>query len=293
LLDGVDVVRGPNAAQFFALLRSWADKSATHAPWNSLRLLISPLLPMMLGLRAPLTAELLVPSKVLTYAVYAGLFALFAYGAVRTRHQNVSLLYTVAAVFPFVWAIARRVSFLTATPRFLVALTPVLVLLLAQVGTRYWRAVAALSVAVLVTAVTVQRMDADVRAVHPRGVPLPPRDLGSLVSTLDGLHLGHLYADYWIAYRLDFDTRERIVATPIELVNHPAKLTIRDGQAVPLPGGPPVRYPPYATEVERAPHGFVFFRQGIGSNPVAPQLDKLGYRRLVTGPFVVYSKEGS
>src|SRR4029078_6269920 len=105
---------------------------------------------------------------------------------------------------------------------------------------------------------------------------------------------------------LDFDTRERIVATPIELVNHPAKLTMRDGPAVPLPGGPPVRYTPYArqaprrvrpspcaTEAERAPHGFVFFRQGIGSNPVAPQLDKLGYRRLVTGPFLVYLTEGS
>ena len=49
---------------------------------HSLRLLVSPLLPMLLGLRAPLTSELLVPSKVLTLLAYAGLLALFAYGAV-------------------------------------------------------------------------------------------------------------------------------------------------------------------------------------------------------------------
>ena len=59
------------------LVRASPDEYA-----HSLRLLVSPLLPMMLGLRAPLTAQLLVPSKVLTYAVYAGLIALFAYGAV-------------------------------------------------------------------------------------------------------------------------------------------------------------------------------------------------------------------
>ena len=101
-----------------------------------------------------------------------------------------------------------------------------------------------------------QRMDADVRAIHPRGLPVAPRDFGGLVSTLDGLGLDHVYADYWIAYRLAFDTRERIIASQIEIEPEPAKLTLRDGQAVPPPGSY-VRYPPYAREVEAARHGFV------------------------------------
>ena len=190
-------------------------------------------------------------------------------------------------MFPFIWALARRVTYLSAHPRFLVVLTPVLVLLVAQVATRFWRGSALLALAVVVTMVTLQRMDADVRAVHPRGLPVAPRDFGGLVSTLDGLGLDRVYADYWIAYRLAFDTRERIIASQIEFEPTPAKLTLRDGQAVPPPGSY-VRYPPYAREVAASRHGFVFFRQTIARNPLAPELEQLGYRRVLSGPFVVY-----
>ena len=235
---------------------------------HSLRLFASPLVPMTLGLRTPLTGEPLVPSRAVTWLLYAGLIALFAYGAWRTRRRNVSILYLAAAAFPFVWAISRRVSFLSATPRFLIVLTPVLALLVAQVGTRYGRASALLALAFVVSAVSLHRIDVDVRAVHQNGVPATPRDLGPLISALDKLGLDHVYADYWIAYRLDFDTRERIIAA------NPGTL---------------IRYPPYVRQVRAARHAFVFFRQNLRSNPIPAQLDPRHYRPQLVGPFVVYA----
>jgi 4-amino-4-deoxy-L-arabinose transferase-like glycosyltransferase len=53
----------------------WASvmrRSSLQTHFHGLRLIVSPLLPMTLGLRAPLTQQLLLP-KALTYLVYAGL----------------------------------------------------------------------------------------------------------------------------------------------------------------------------------------------------------------------------
>ncbi len=82
-----------------------------------------------------------------------------------------------------------------------------LVLLVAQLA-RGWRsAVLLLALAAAVSVVTLRRMEN-----VPPPQPMAPRVLGPLVATLDRLHLRDVYADYWVAYVLDFDTRERIVA---------------------------------------------------------------------------------
>ena len=189
---------------------------------HSLRLLASPVLPMMVGLRAPFSAQLLLP-RALTYLVYAGLIAAFVYGAFKARRKSSSILYLVAAVFPFVYMISPKTVLSLGTPRFIVVLGPVLALLLAQVATTYVRAALLLALAGVVSVVTLQRMDewfgqsrpptTYAKGLGPRQtVQAVPRDLGPLVSALDTLGLKHVYADYWLAYRLDFDTRERIVA---------------------------------------------------------------------------------
>ena len=46
----------------------------------------------------------------------------------------------------------------------------------------------------------------------PQPVPYAPRSFAPLIATLDRLGIDHVYADYWIAYRLDFATQERIIA---------------------------------------------------------------------------------
>src|SRR5207253_5173616 len=91
--------------------------------------------------------------------------------------------------------------------------TPVLVLLLAQLVTTYPRAIAAVAIAGAVSVGTLHRMYGWVSTVGQ--FEAAPRDLGPLVTTLDRLGLERVYANYWIAYRLDFDTKERIVAANI------------------------------------------------------------------------------
>jgi hypothetical protein len=261
---------------------------------RSLRLLASPVLPMMAGLRAPFSAELLLP-KALTYLIYVGLGALVVYGAFKARHRNASILYFVVAVFPFVYVISPKTVWAVGTPRFIIVLTPVLALLVSQLATRYARATAILALAAVISVVTLHRMDVWFRAVPgkttnakglgPRhAVQWVPRDLSTLVSALDRLDLDHVYADYWLAYRLDFDTGERIIAAE----NRFTHLTFVRGQAIPSsPSG--ARRPAYELEVQRARHGFVFYRQISRSVPIIPQLERHGYRRYLVGSFVVYA----
>lgn len=252
----------------------------THA----LRLLISPLLPMMLGLRAPRTAQLIAP-HMLTMAIFATLLIAFCVGAVRTRRENASLLYVCALGFPFVWATASRVDALTSEPRFLIVVSPVIAILFAQLASDRYRAAVLLLVAGAVTVVTLQRIDGWYKASRPSDPPLAPRDLGPLIGTLDRLGLTHVYADYWIAYRLDFDTRERIIA--VETPYPSAGPTFRNDVAVPPQAA--VRRRAYRDAVGAAPRsGFVYFRQNLSIWPFIPELEAHGYRRVLIGPFVVF-----
>jgi hypothetical protein len=265
----------------------WLSLSSQHPGFatylRSLRLLATPLGPMTLGLRSPFSAVPLLPSAAVVDAIYGFLLLLFVFGAYRCRGRNVSLLYVVAAVFPFLYALPSKTSYIEGWPEYTVVVVPVIVLLLAQLGTTFWRAVALVGVAALISAVTIHRMDVVSRAANPLPAQAP-RDFSPLIDTLDRLGLDHVYADYWIAYDLDFDTQERIVAVE----NQFGSLSFRDGQATPPPD-PTVRYKPYQTEVQAARHGFVFWTRSYRQLPIVGQLVKHGYRRIVVGPWVVFA----
>jgi hypothetical protein len=259
---------------------------------TSLRLLASPVLPMVFGFRAPFSAQLLVPIAV-TFLIYVALIALFAYGAVKTHRENVSILYFVAIVFPFIYVLSSKAVY--GAPRFALVLTPLLALLAAQLARSFPRAVALLAIVGAVSAITLYRMEewftatppktSYAHGVGPRHVSQwVPWNLGPLVSTLDRLHLDHVYTDYWIAYRLDFDTRERIVAAS----NYLRGVTFDHGQAI--ANAPPAdRWPPYTLAVKRARHGFVFYRPIVNTSPIIPQLRSHGYRAYTVDTFVVYA----
>jgi hypothetical protein len=242
------------------------------------RLFFSPVLPMMLGLRAPFSQQALVWSP-LVGLLYLGLLALFLYGAYRSRRSPRSLLYLVAGLYPFLYAIAAQ-TFDTSQPRYLVVLTPVLVLLVAQVLTSWARFAVAIALASVLSVVTFHRMEK-----VPPPLPMAPRSIAPLVATLDRLHLDRVYAKYWVAYVLDFDTKERIVAVE----NRFDDVRFVRGRAV-LPDDPVVKSGAYQDEVASAPRrGFVFFDQDVGTVPIIPGLVAHGYRRVDVGPFVVYA----
>jgi hypothetical protein len=251
---------------------------------HSLRLLASPILPMTLGLRTPFTQQTIVPSTAVFYLLYIAALALFAYGAVRSIRVRdpSSILYVVAILFPFVYAIDRRTSFITSWPQYTVVATPVVALLVAQLATRYWRAAALLALALVLEVVSVHRMD---RYYHvPQEFqPRAPRNLTPLVTTLDRLRLDRVYADYWIAYLVDFKTDERIIGVE----NGFTTVTFRDGEAV-LPRDTEVRYRPYEQKVAADPrHGFVFFRRTTHRIAIVKPLERHGYTAHDVGPFVV------
>ena len=249
---------------------------------HSLRLLVSPILPMTVGLRAPYSQRLLLPSGPLSWLLYLAMLALFVYGAFRVRGRPAALLYWVVALFPLLYALPAKTSFISAYPQYTTILTPLLALLLAELATSSLRAAVLLALACLVTAVSLHRMQAWLAVPQP--LPTAPRSYAPLISTLERLGLERVYADYWIAYRVDFDSRERIIAVE----NQFSSVRFADGQATPS-NDPQVRYAPYQREVRAARHGFVFWHQTLGSIPIVPALEHHGYRRVDVGPWVVFS----
>jgi 4-amino-4-deoxy-L-arabinose transferase-like glycosyltransferase len=283
-----------NALNDWESLSSTIDDTTSYA--HRLRIFASPLLGMLLGLRTPYTQERLLPAAV-TFAAYAALAALFLYGAYRARSSDASLLYVVAAVFPFVYAAAPQTLF-SQEPRYLLVLSPVIVLLLAQLATTWWRGAAVLACALAISVATLSRMESYVESV-PAQPPKAPRDLGALVGTLDRLGLDRVYADFWLSYRLTFETDERIVAAQSKLEG----LVSRDGDLV-ATRHPFIRHRAYERLVERGRHGFVFFRSSLergADRPPGPEaaararqlgtlvaeLEQHGYRRTDVGDFVV------
>ena len=280
-----------------ASLSSTIENTTTYA--HRLRIFASPLLPMLLGLRTPFTQEAHVGSA-LTLVVLACLVALFAYGAYRTRRGTASLLYVTAAVFPVIYAVAPQTLF-SQEPRYLLVLSPVVVLLVAGLATTYWRAVLGLGVALLISTVTLQRMETHFTTV-PRQPPVAPRDLEPLISRLDGLGLDRVYADFWLAYRLTFDTDERIIASQSKF----DRVGLVGGDAFPS-RHPFHRHRPYEREVEASRHGFVFFRSSLARGAdrapgieaasrrddlqrFVSELERYGYRLTAVGPFAVYAR---
>jgi len=288
-----------NAQHGWRSLASPIEDTTTYQ--HRLRIFASPLLPMMLGLRTPFTQELLVP--VVALLVYVGLLGLFAYGAYRARGREASLLYVVAGCFPLLYALSPATLF-SQEPKYLVILSPVLVLLVAQLASTYWRGVALVGLTLALSAATLQRMDTYFRTVPVRP-PVAPRDLDPLISTLDDLGVDRIYADFWLAYRLTFDTDERIIAAQ----NKFTELRFVGGQAV-ASRHPFIRYPRYEREVEEGRHGFVFFRASIARGAdrssgkaaleraahlqgLVTELRDRGYREVTVGPFAVFAPPAS
>lgn len=285
-----------NVEHGWASLDSPIENTTSYA--HRLRIFLSPLLPMLLGLRTPLTQETPLPAPALLL-VLAALAALFVAAAIRSRSRPASLLYLTAAVFPFVYAVAPQ-TLLSHEPRYLVVASPIVVLLLASLGTSFRRACVVLAVLLTVSIVTLERMETHLETV-PTRPPAAPRDLGPLVTVLDELGLDRVYADFWVAYRLTFDTDERIVAAQNKL----ERVGVVDGRVI-ASRHPSIRHRPYEREVEAARHGFVFFRTsiltGADRSPGAParrrsrqlralvaELRGYGYRRVPVGPFEVYA----
>ncbi|HEX4521618.1 MAG TPA: glycosyltransferase family 39 protein [Gaiellaceae bacterium] len=270
-----------NVHHDWASITSLSQGQSSYA--HRLRVFVSPLLPMALGLRATWTQERLLPA-LLTYLLLAALLAAFVYGGLRAMRTEASLLYLVLVAFPFIYAISAW-TYTESEPRYLMALMPVLALLVAQLARSFPVAVLLLGCAVAVSVVNLQRMNT--YELRPETYPPANRSMAGLVSTLDRLRVDRVYAGYEIAYRLDFDTHERIVA-----VMNESPLRLAHGQVTPEPTPGSIRWPAYDRLVRGALHAFVFYRQAVPTSTVVPVLRRDGYRSYPAGPYVVYVPAG-
>lgn len=195
---------------FASLHARFEEKGNTY--WSHLRHFVSPLLPEALGVRAPYAGGW-IGGRAVGVAAYALL--LVAFGVLLwKRPGRLELLLVVAVAYPFVFAVSPA-SFYTGEPRYLYMLSPVLALLLAAPLTTAPRQLAGLA---LVTALSLLAFD---RFVIDD--PLNPRArLDPLIAALDARHVDRVFTPYRIAYRLTFDSEERILATPTNVVRSPS-----------------------------------------------------------------------
>jgi hypothetical protein len=96
-----------------------------------------------------------------------------------------------------------------------------------------------------------------------------PVRMGGLVEALEQERIDAVFSDYWIAYRLAFESRERVIAT----------------------GVPTERYEPYDVFVRHSPRpAWVYIEGSAAEAHFTEALARMGvpYRTLRPGRFSVY-----
>ena len=225
-------------------------------------------LPTSLGLRVPFHLDWL-PSPTAGKIIFVLLGAALAATLLR-RLYPLELVAAVVLPYPFLYAI----SSFTANPlepRYLLLLAPLLALLLGALLANLRVAAVGLAIAASLSIIALVRV-----ADYAAAVEAPPR-LGPLLRTLDREGVTRAWADYWIAFRITFLTRERIIVAPA---------TYGD------------RYPRYKQLVEESsPSAWIFVagtsRFASASTSEAPKMAALlraGFKRIHAGEYILYAR---
>lgn len=271
----------------------WLVANATH-DWYSLGLgpgggippdrlhnLAVATLPTALGARLPFTLDWL-GGAVAGLVVYLGLLGVVGWALLRQR-RRLGPLFAVLALFPLFYAASPYAS-LNTEPRYLVLLGPVLALLAAAApgGKRGAAALACALAAFSVAGIAMLGRE-QVAFAYQEGVAVPA-DIDPLLRTLEENGVRHAFAEYWIAWRICFESDERIIA-----VQPGARRFIRDGARVVPVDGELGRYPPfYRRALADEDAAYVFLAGGNLEPTVRPLLGETRYRRLTFDGFVVY-----
>jgi hypothetical protein len=265
------------------------DISSGQTPYPTrLRGFFSATFPMGFGLREPFTSEWLL-GTVMSGVVYLALIVLFAWAWWRRRSSPTThLLFGIVAAFPFVYALSPS-TWLVDEPRYVTVLLPVLALLIAQALTTLPRAAVAVAGGVALSAFVLWHLSSAPAFIARADGLFVPRDFGPVIAELERNGPRHVFASYWPAYRIDYETRERIIAAESRLPS-----TVLRGDRV-VPKTPTrsdeSRHPEYFTVVRRDPDaGFVLLRTAreLGRKRTVALLERAGYQATVVDGFVIY-----
>lgn len=237
-----------------------AGEGSTY--WSRLWGLFSEVLPEALGVRLAFSQEWLVPAPIglgLTALLLALVVVLFL-----RRPGGTEPLLVILASYPFVYA-ASPFTYFTEEPRYLVFLAPVPALLIGRHLAGPLAAILALIAATALSAVylVALRDDGGFRFVGQ------PDDLRPLVRLLELSGDDRVFADYWIAYRVVFETDRKIVATSTGF-NRNAE---------------------YDRLVRAAPDpAYVFVSGSVAERNARARLLRSGYRRRSAGGWTVFAR---
>lgn len=222
-------------------------------------------LPTTLGLRVAYTAHQWVGPQPAGIALYVVALALVVAACIR-RWPGGRLAVAVVVVFPFVHSLLT-LGGTVAEGRYTLFALPWLALALAHGADRK---LAAAALAVVVLAVSgaglIDMRDQTSPFVSGRRVP---RSLAALERGLEAHGTTRVWADYWIAYRVTFETGERVIAAPVT----------------------DDRYPPFRALVSATPAAHVFLTGSASDRNFSAGLDArhVAYERWAAGPeWVVY-----
>ena len=244
-------------ASFDAPFEPGDDTYADHV-----RTFLSATLPTILGVRVPFTLDWPV-GELAGRAAELAMLVLLVVLLLSGRRR--SLLGVIGLAYLFLQAFSPFAA-LNEEPRYLVLLAPMLALALAAVVGRDLRA-ASLTAAALValSVVGLRGMARVVPAVAPVAGERVHADLQPALATLDRLDQRYVRAPYEIAYRITFETRERIVASSLTAVRHE----------------------PYQRIVAAASRpAYVFVRGSTSERQWRPRLT--GYRRIAADGWSVF-----
>ena len=165
--------------------------------------------PMTLGLRVPYVTKWLDPAPV-AQCLYAVILVVIAAGCAR-RWPGGALAALVLAMFPFLHAILPLAG-TVAEGRYTLFALPWIALAIAH---RCQRMVAVTVVSVVAIILTIAGLAAMRGQTDPYAPDRHvPRSLATLRAGLAGHGITHLWANYWVAYRLTFETGEKVIAAP-------------------------------------------------------------------------------
>lgn len=228
-------------------------------------------LPVALGARsAVVPAWIAAPFGQALYLACLGASVAAVVLAVRKRARLGAWALVIGGVllYPMLFAFFPS-SFTVNDARYVTLLMPLVALLAAMAVARL---AVPLSVA-LVAGVLAVSVVGVADTVDAEGTPglwdVSPGDAGPLVAALRDRDVDLVFADYWIAHRLAFETDERVIASPFEFVRHP----------------------PYEEAVRGAPRpAYVVFRGTDNERQLGDYLGgrAIPFERTDAGIFVIY-----
>ena len=190
---------------------------------------VSATFPMMLGLRVPFASTWLLGTA-LSGVVYAAASSSSpgSRGGRAVRRCRSSM--SSSPLYPFLYAWSGDTSN-TGEPRYLMMLVPPLVIVFASLARTVGRAALVLCVAAAVSTAGLARWVDYHDSLAPTIGSNPGEvDVAPAITVLDRAGIDRAFADYFVATRMTFDTRERMIVSEADLS---ALRPVRPGRVLP------------------------------------------------------------